>query len=180
MKNNRTANIIIIGLAVVVAALVSVLTRVTLKGADNLPWDVYQQPKLHATLNSITAICLVIGLFLVKQGKVKAHRFAMMTAFFASGLFILSYVTYHGLTDPTPYGGTGVMKTIYSIILVTHIILAAIIFPLILMTIHRAYTNQIEAHRKLAKITFPIWLYVAITGVVVYLMLAPYYGAAVV
>lgn len=176
MKNNKKVNIIIIVLSVIVASLVSVLTRVTLKGAEQLPWDVKLQPALHAILNSITAVSLMIGYIAVRMKNVKLHRIAMFTAFGVSGLFLLSYVTYHGLTDPTRFGGEGAIKIIYSFVLITHIILAAIIFPLILMTIHRAITNQIVLHKKLAAITFPIWLYVAITGVLVYILLSPYYG----
>lgn len=176
MKNNRKANAIIIIVSIVVALLVSVLTRVTLKGAENLPWDVMMQPALHAILNSLTALFLIIGYIAVRLNKVNLHRISMFSAFGVSGLFLLSYVTYHGLTDPTKFGGEGIIKIVYNFILITHIILAAIIFPLILMTIHRAVTNQIELHRKLASITFPIWLYVAVTGVLVYILLSPYYA----
>lgn len=175
--SNKKVNLIIIILSVVVAGLVSVLANVTLKGAEHLPWDVHFQPKLHAILNSATALFLIAGFTFIKRKKVKAHRVSMLSAFFISGLFLVSYVIYHALTDSTSYGGEGFLKYFYYFILITHIILAAIIFPLILMTIHRAWTNQIEKHKKLAKITFPIWLYVAITGVVVYLIIAPYYGA---
>lgn len=176
MKNNKKANAIIIVLSVVVALLVSVLTRVTLKGADVLPWNVKMQPALHASLNSLTAIFLVAGFISIRLQKIRLHRVFMFLAFSVSGLFLLSYVTYHGLTDPTRFGGEGIIKIVYNFILITHIVLAAIIFPLILMTIHRAITNQIQLHKKLATITFPIWLYVAITGVLVYLLLSPYYA----
>lgn len=174
-QSNRTVNVVIIILSVVVAGLVSVLARVTLSGAEHLPWDVHLQPKLHATLNSITTVLLLTGYFFIKRKNILAHRFSMVAAFFVSGLFLISYVIYHALTESTSFGGEGMLKWVYYIILISHIILAAVIFPLILMTIHRAWTNQIEAHKKLARWTFPIWLYVAITGVVVYLLIAPYY-----
>lgn len=176
MKNNKKANTIIIILSVIVALLVSVLTRVTLKGAENLPWNVKLQPALHAILNSLTAISLMIGYVAIRLKKVKLHRIMMFFAVGLSGVFLVSYVTYHGLTDPTRFGGEGMAKIIYSFILITHIVLAAVIFPLILMTVHRAMTNQIILHKKLAAITFPIWLYVAVTGVLVYILLSPYYG----
>lgn len=173
--SNRKANIIIIILSVVVAGLVSVLANITLQGADQLPWDVHFQPKLHAILNSITAFLLIVGFYFIKKKQITAHRYSMGAAFLVSGIFLLSYVVYHGLTESTSYGGEGVLKILYYFILISHIVLAAIIFPLILMTIHRALTNQIERHKKLAKWTFPLWLYVAVTGVIVYLMIAPYY-----
>lgn len=174
---NRTVDIIIIFLSIVVAALVSYLTRASFQGADTVPWDVHNQPKLHAILNSITAICITLGFIAIKRKKIKVHRFFMFTALVASAIFLVSYVLYHGLTDSTPFGGEGAIKIIYYIILISHILLATLIFPFVLITVHRALTNQIEAHKRLAKITFPLWLYVAITGVVVYLMISPYYAA---
>lgn len=174
-RKNTKVNWIIIGLSVAIAALVSVLSRVTLGGAEHLPWDVHIQPKLHAIFNSITAGFLLLGYYFVRKKMIKAHRFFMISAFLVSGLFFISYIIYHGITESTSFGGDGAIKTLYYFILISHIVLAAIIFPLILMTIHRAITNQIEKHRKLARITLPIWLYVAISGVLVYLLIAPYY-----
>lgn len=173
--NNKKVNTIIIIVSIVVAALVSVLAKISLAGAEHLPWDVYQQPKLHAILNSITAVLLLLGFWFIRKKMIKAHRFSMFSAFVVSGLFLVSYVIYHALTESTSFGGEGIIKPIYYFILISHIILAALIFPLILMTIHRAITNQIEKHKKLARFTFPLWLYVAITGVIVYLLIAPYY-----
>lgn len=173
--NNKRVNAIIIVLSIVVAALVSVLAKVSLGGAEQLPWDVHLQPRLHAILNSITAVLLILGFWFIRNKMITAHRFSMMSAFVVSGLFLVSYVIYHALTESTSFGGTGFIKIVYYFILVSHIVLAALIFPLILMTMHRAITNQIEKHKKLARITFPLWLYVAVTGVVVYLMIAPYY-----
>jgi putative membrane protein len=100
----------------------------------------------------------------------------MIGAFALSTIFLLSYVTYHTLTEPTKYGGEGLIKSIYLIVLISHIILAALILPLILLTMIRALQIRYDKHKKLAKLTWPLWLYVAITGVVVYLMLAPYYA----
>ncbi len=173
---NRTVDVIIIIVAIIVAALVSYLAKTTFSGADALPWNVNDQPKLHALLNSITAISITCGFIVIKRKKVSLHRFFMFLALVASALFLVSYVLYHGLTESTSFGGEGAIKWIYYFILITHIILAALIFPLILITVHRALTNQINAHKRLAKITFPVWLYVAVTGVVVYFMIAPYYG----
>jgi putative membrane protein len=133
-------------------------------------------PKFHAILNSLTAACLVTGVYFIKQKNIRNHRLCMLTAFLLSTIFLLSYVTYHGLHESTPYPGTGIIRTVYLLILVSHIILAALILPLILFTFAKALNNKIAQHRKLARWTFPLWLYVAVTGVVVYLFMAPYYG----
>ena len=99
----------------------------------------------------------------------------MLTAFLLSSIFLLSYVTYHSLSTSTPYPGTGLIRTVYLFILISHIILATLILPLILFTFAKAINNKIDQHRRLARWTFPLWLYVAITGVVVYLFMAPHY-----
>ncbi len=173
---NRQVDFVIIILSIVVALLVSFLAQYTFGGAENLPWDVHQQPKLHAILNSITAVFLLIGYSAIKKGNISLHRLSMFGALVASALFLVSYVGYHALTDSVSFGNKSAIKYLYYFILVTHIILAALIFPLILITVQRALTNQIDAHKRLARFTFPLWLYVAISGVVVYLMLSPYYG----
>jgi putative membrane protein len=133
-------------------------------------------PRFHAILNSLTAVCLVAGVAFIKRKEIRKHRASMLTAFALSCVFLLSYVTYHSLSESTPYPGTGFIRTVYLTILISHIILAALILPLILFTFARALNNKIAQHRKLARWTFPLWLYVAITGVVVYLFMAPYYG----
>jgi len=176
MKNKKV-DWIIIALSVVVATLVSILAKYSVAGVESVPWNVHDQPKLHALLNSITAICITAGYVAIKGKHVRVHRFCMFSALIASAVFLVSYVMYHGLTESTPFGGEGVIRSVYFFILISHIILAALIFPLILMTVHRAITNQLDAHRRLARFTFPIWLYVAVTGVIVYFMISPYYAA---
>ncbi|MFN4880785.1 MAG: DUF420 domain-containing protein [Bacteroidota bacterium] len=132
-------------------------------------------PAFHASLNFATALLLLIGRYFIMNKNIKAHKYSMIGAFALSTIFLLSYVTYHTLTEPTKYGGEGLIKSIYLIVLISHIILAALILPLILLTMIRALQIRYDKHKKLAKLTWPLWLYVAITGVVVYLMLAPYY-----
>ena len=105
----------------------------------------------------------------------QAHRFCNLTALCFSAIFLVSYVTYHTFTEPTKYGGEGLMRSIYYFILLTHVVLAALILPLILFTFLRAFSGRFDAHRKLARWTFPLWLYVSVTGVIVYLMISPYY-----
>lgn len=132
-------------------------------------------PPFHATLNGITAIVLVIAYYYIRKGRVEAHKKAIYTAIVLSVLFLLSYVLYHITTPPALYGGEGAARYVYFFLLITHVILAAVIFPFILFTFIRAYTGQFEKHKKMARWVFPIWLYVAITGPVCYLMLMPYY-----
>jgi putative membrane protein len=137
--------------------------------------DVTFLPKLHALLNSLTAIALVLGFRFIKKGNIRYHRFAMITAIVLSAFFLISYVTYHYQAPPTRFGGEGAIRGIYYFILLTHIVLAAVIVPLVLLSVYFAVSNQIPRHRRIARWTFPIWLYVAITGVVVYFMISPYY-----
>jgi putative membrane protein len=132
-------------------------------------------PPIHASLNAIAAVILVAALYFIKNGQVENHRKAIYAAMVCSGLFLLSYVLYHFTTPETRYGGEGIMRTLYFLLLITHVVLAAVILPFILLTFTRAYTNQFERHKKMARWVFPLWLYVAITGPICYLMLKPYY-----
>ncbi len=132
-------------------------------------------PKFHAVLNSIATLLLLAGLYFIKNKQITKHKAMMIGALAVSTVFLLSYVTYHSLSKPTPYGGEGALKYVYYFILITHVILAAGVLPFILFTFFRAFTGNFEKHRKIAKITFPIWLYVTITGVLVYLLISPYY-----
>ena len=132
--------------------------------------DVSSLPFVNAFLNLVTTIFLVIGYVLIKQKKREQHRSVMLSAFFTSALFLVSYVVYHWFkSGPKKYEGD--FETIYYIILFSHIVLAAIIIPLALFTLYRGWNNQLERHRNIAKITLPIWLYVSVTGVIIYLML---------
>ena len=133
-------------------------------------------PLFHATLNGLTAILLLFGIYFIINRKIALHRFCMLSAFVLSSVFLVSYVIYHFNTGHISYGGEGIIKFIYFFILITHIVLATTIVPLALLAIYRALTDQIAKHRKIARWTFPLWLYVAVTGVLVYLMMRPYYG----
>ena len=132
--------------------------------------DVSALPSINATLNSITTILLVIGYILIRQKKRKLHKNIMLTAFGTSAAFLVSYVIYHWFkSGPKEYLGD--YSELYFFILITHIVLAAIIIPLALITLYRGWSENLSKHRKIAKITLPIWLYVSVTGVVIYLML---------
>jgi putative membrane protein len=127
-------------------------------------------------VNALGALVLIAALIFIKQGRVGLHRAAMMLAMVLSVFFLLSYVAYHITNDPTQYQGEGAMRTVYFILLITHIVSAAVSFPFILFTFIAAWTNRFDAHRKMARWVFPLWLYVAVTGPVCYLMLRPYYA----
>jgi uncharacterized membrane protein YozB (DUF420 family) len=128
-------------------------------------------PALNATLNAISALLLVIGFVLIRNGHVEAHRRTMISAFACSAAFLTSYVVYHYHAGSKPFTGTGMARTIYFSILVPHVVLAAAVPPLAIVTLKRGLVRNDAAHRKIAKITLPVWLFVSITGVIVYVML---------
>jgi len=132
-------------------------------------------PPIYATTNGITAVVLVLAVFAIKNGKQKLHEQLMTFAIALSVAFLVMYVAYHMTSDSTKFGGEGAIRYVYFFILITHILLSIAIIPLVLITYVRALAERFDRHRKIAKITFPLWLYVAVTGVVVYLMISPYY-----
>lgn len=138
-------------------------------------WSMAFLPPIHAAINTLVSLCLVGAVISVKQGKINVHRNFILAAMALSVLFLLGYVAYHFTTVETRYGGEGVMRAVYFILLITHIIAAGVSLPLILLTFINAWTNRFDAHRRMARWVFPIWLYVAVTGPICYLMLRPYY-----
>lgn len=138
--------------------------------------DLKLLPRFHAILNSITALLLITSYVMIRQGKVVAHKTINLFALLCSVLFLVSYLVYHSLSESTSFGGEGTIRYLYYFVLISHIILAVVIVPMVLFTFLHALTGRFERHRKLARWTLPLWLYVAITGVVVYLMISPYYG----
>ena len=132
-------------------------------------------PPIYATINAITALLLVLALVAIKAKKIQLHQRLMQSCIVLSLVFLVMYIAYHMTTDPTPFGGEGYMKTLYFFILISHIILSITLIPLVLISYVRAFQKEFPAHKKISKITFPIWLYVASTGVIVYLMISPYY-----
>jgi putative membrane protein len=135
-------------------------------------------PTLNAFLNSISAILLAIGFVLIRQKKIPAHRACMIAAFVTSTLFLISYLIYHYYHGATGFPGQGIARLIYFTVLTTHTILAVVIVPLVFITFSRAFKKKFDRHRKIARWTLPLWLYVSVTGVVVYLMLYHLYPAA--
>ena len=132
-------------------------------------------PLLNACINGTVSALLVIGFILIRQKKIQAHRVVMTSSIVLSVLFLLSYVLYHTTHESTAYGGEGLLRSVYFFILISHIILAIVIVPLVLISFSRALVGQFERHRRIARITLPLWLYVSVTGVIVYLMIYPYY-----
>jgi putative membrane protein len=132
-------------------------------------------PKVNAILNSIATILLIAAAWAVKQKKFELHKKLMLSAVLVSVLFLVSYVLYHATSESTVFGGEGTIRAVYLFILLTHIVLAIAIVPLVLVTLSRALSQKFDKHKKIARWTLPLWLYVTITGVVIYFMIAPYY-----
>lgn len=164
--------------SIVVFVLVVLLNKRVLNPPSEFPDFIYKLPMLHALINGTCAVLLVLSLRAIKAKNIVQHKTLNLAAFSLSALFLISYVVYHFFVPETSYGGEGLLRSIYYFILITHIILAAVVLPLILLSFWYALNDKIAKHRKIVRFTFPIWLYVAITGVVVYLMISPYYSFA--
>lgn len=173
VKNDRRAKRLIIIASVVIFSAIALLGKVEVPVGGN--FDVHIFAKINAVINSIVSVLLLAGLIAVKFRKYRLHKRLMISAILLSVLFLLSYICHHLLAGDTKFGGEGAIRYVYFIILITHIILAAIILPFILFTSYRALIAEWPQHRRLARITWPIWFYVSVTGVVVYLMISPYY-----
>lgn len=173
--SDRKINIFILVISITVPSLVVALLKITppaFASTVNLSFF----PLFHAILNSLTTIALLIGFYFIKQKKIVQHRYAMFSALILSSIFLLSYVFYHTLkAEDTKFLGVGLIRYFYFFILITHILLATFILPFVFKTFAKALQGQFEEHKKWAKFTYPFWLYVAVTGVLVYILLAPYY-----
>ncbi len=174
-KNDRQANILIWTVSMVVFVAVAFLTNVKFFTGLNLGFNVHILAMLNGIINGTVSILLVWALIAVKGKNFKLHKTLMMVAIVLSVLFLVSYIGHHLLAEETKYGGTGTLRMVYFFILITHILLATCILPFILYTAYRALTGEYTAHKKLARYTWPLWLYVSVTGVIVYLMISPYY-----
>lgn len=161
---------LIIGLSVVLPLAVAVLFKVKIPG-----YNLSFLPPIYATINGLTAILLIAAVVAIKNQKRKLHENLMKTCIGLSAVFLVMYVLYHMTSDSTVYRGEGPMRIVYYFILISHIVLSVAVVPFVLFTFSRALSGNFERHKALAKFTFPIWLYVAVTGVLVYLMISPYY-----
>jgi putative membrane protein len=158
-------------ITIVVLALVGVMRRVKIPTEIDFSF----LPPIHATVNALAAVALIFALVFIKRKQVELHQKSIYAAFVFSGLFLLSYVLYHFTTEETKFCKEGMIRQVYFVLLISHIILAGLILPFILMAFNRAYTGFYERHKKMVKWVYPIWLYVAISGPICYLMLRPCY-----
>lgn len=172
-KNDKQARLLILTVSFVVFAAVVILSKVKLE--VDLGFDIHIFALINAIINSCVSVLLIAGLITIKNKNYLAHKKIMMTAMILSAVFLVSYIAHHLLAGDTKFGGAGTIRYVYFIILITHIFLAAIILPFILYTAYRALIGEFDKHKKLAKYTWPLWLYVSITGVIVYLLISPYY-----
>lgn len=168
--DDKKYNKLIIILSIVIPVVVAVLFGIKIDA--ELPIFL---PPIYASINAVTALALILAFVAIKNKKIKLHERLMKFAIILSVAFLALYVAYHMTSDSTKFGDEGAIKYVYYFILLTHILLSIIVIPFVLITYVRAITNNIEKHKKIAKIAFPLWLYVAITGVIVYIMIAPYY-----
>lgn len=158
-------------ISIVVPVLVAVLFTVRIPNVASFDF----LPPIYATINALTAVILIIAYIAIRNKKIKLHEMLMKIAIGLSLAFLAMYVAYHMTSDSTPYGGQGMIRYVYYFILISHIILSIGIIPMVLVTYVRAISKRFVDHKKIAVITFPIWLYIAVTGVIVYLMISPYY-----
>jgi putative membrane protein len=161
---------IIIALSIVIPVCIAVLFSVKIDG-----YNFSFLPPIYAGINGLTAILLIAAFISIKNGRQRSHELLMKTCMVLSALFLVMYVLYHMTTESTSFGGIGYLRNIYFFVLITHILLSIVVIPLVLFTYLRAWRKDFKGHRKLARIAFPIWLYVAVTGAIVYLMISPYY-----
>jgi len=172
-KKFRTPIIIV---SILIPIVVAILFSVKLKDFGINVEPLSFLPPIYASINGITAILLILAVRAIKNGNRSLHEKLMTSAIACSVIFLVMYVAYHMTSESTKFGGEGVIRYVYFFILLTHIALSVIIIPLVLFTYVRALSKQFDRHKKLARITFPLWLYVAVTGVIVYLMISPYYA----
>lgn len=175
-KLEKKYNKWIVVLSIAIPLVVALLFGINLRdlGYDVTPLTFL--PPIYATINGITAVLLVWAVVAIRKGKRELHERLVKICIGCSVAFLAMYVAYHMTAESTSYGGEGVIRYVYFFILITHILLSVVIIPFVLVTFVRALAGNFERHRKLAKVTFPLWLYVAVTGVIVYLMISPYYG----
>lgn len=169
--SNRKYTVLIWVLSIAIPIVVAILFSVKIPGVERLGF----LPPIYASINGLTAIILVAAVYQIRKGNRKIHERLMKTAITCSVLFLIMYMAYHMTSDSTKYAGEGMWKYVYYFILLTHILLSVIVIPFVLITYVRAISGQFYKHRKIARITYPLWLYVAVSGVIVYLMISPYY-----
>ena len=171
MAESKKYRPLVIAASVLVPVVVAILFTVRIPDVEPLTF----LPPIYAGINALTSLLLIAALYFIKNGQRKIQEALMKVCIGLSLIFLVMYIAYHMTTDPTPFGGEGVVKYVYYFILVSHILLSIIVIPLVLTSYTRAISSEFISHKKISKITFPVWLYVAVTGVIVYLMISPYY-----
>jgi putative membrane protein len=173
--NSKIYKRLFIIISVLIPVVVAVLLYMPKDDASSVGAWIYSLPFYNAIINTLTSLLLIIGYYFVKSGNVKFHKASMVSAFLLGAVFLVFYVIYHSNAESTKFGGEGAIRMIYFFFLISHILLAFLVVPLVLSAIYFAVTQKIEKHKKIVKFTFPVWLYVSVTGVIVYLMISPYY-----
>jgi putative membrane protein len=168
-KNHRLINVLSIFIPVAVAAILGIRTKVDLGDWTGV------LPHVIAVINTAASVLLLVGVYFIKRGQIAAHRNVMLGAFTLGALFLVCYILYHISNPSTPFGGEGLIRPLYYFFLISHIVLSIVVVRFVLLAVHYAVTDQISRHRKVVRYAFPIWLYVSVTGVIVYLMISPYY-----
>jgi len=177
--NDKLASRIITIVSIIVLIVVVVLQSKVLNifpDKSSIPSWVFSLPKLNAIINGTCSVLLLLSLYFIKRKDIQAHKKINILTFILSSLFLVSYIIFHATGIKTTYGGEGSIRIVYYFILITHIVLAAIVLPLVLFSFQKGLQMQVESHKKLVRWTYPIWLYVTVTGVIVYLMISPYYS----
>lgn len=172
---NRLYKKLFIIISVLIPAVVAVLIIMPKSDPSEVRDWIYQLPFLNAIINTLTALLLILGVYFVKNEKVRYHKVSMLSAFILGALFLVFYVIYHSSAPSTRFGGEGAIRYIYFFFLISHILLAFVVVPLVLSAVYFAVSENIEKHKRIVKYTFPVWLYVSVTGVIVYAMISPYY-----
>lgn len=171
MADSKKYRPLVIAVSVLVPIVVAILFTVRIPDAEPLTF----LPPIYAGINALTSLLLIAALYFIKNGQRMIHEALMKVCIGLSLIFLVMYIAYHMTTDPTPFGGEGVIKYVYYFILISHILLSIVVIPLVLTSYTRAISSEFISHKKISRITFPVWLYVAVTGVIVYLMISPYY-----
>lgn len=171
IQKNRKYTVLIWTLSIAIPIAVAALFTVKIPGVQRMGF----LPPIYASINALTAVILILAVIQIRKGNRKLHERLMKTAISLSVVFLILYMIYHMTSDSTTYEGDGILKYIYYFVLITHILLSIVVIPFVLITFVRGITGQFYKHRKIARITFPLWLYVAVSGVIVYLLISPYY-----
>lgn len=166
---------LVMAISVVVLVAVIILNKKILPVPEIIPAFIYKLPKLNAAINATCSMLLLLSFYFIRQKNIMVHKKLNIITFVLSSVFLLSYITYHWMGQETSFPADNPLRPVYLTILISHIILAALVLPLILLSFHKGLQMQVEKHKKLVRWSFPIWLYVTVTGVVVYLMISPYY-----